>query len=172
MSWLKIIWLPFWFQIDPNSRPEFELVHDELTELLSSNDIQPDTIHNEISETINNMHINNHTSHDDQGNDSSQLTNSSQDDCQINTSNITKQKPLQVSKSLVSSTNPELASKPSDIEPNKSAQSVTNGNLNPHSSKELFDNCITTPKIDPTNGQLSQTPKFRGMFKNYTLGIS
>ena len=68
---------------------------------------------------------------------------------------------------MVSSTNPELASKPSDIEPNKSAQSVTNGNLNPHSSKELFDNCITTPKIDPTNGQMSQTPKFRGMIKNY-----
>jgi len=117
------------------------------------------------------MHINTHTSHDDQGNDSTQLTNSSQDDCQINTSSITKQKPLQVSKSLVSSTNPELASKPSDIEPNKSAQSMTNGNLNPHSSKELFDNCITKSKIDPTNGQISQTPKFRGMIKNYALDI-
>ena len=138
-------------------------MHDELTELLSSNDIQPDTIHNEILETINDMHINNHTSHDNQANDSSQLKNSTKVDCQINSSSITDQKPLPGSKCFVSSTNSELASKPGDIEPNKNIQSITNGNLNTQSSKELSNDCITTPKTKPTNCQVSQTPKFRGM---------
>ena len=149
------------FQIDPKSRPEFELVYDELTELLSLYDTQSSTNFDQISKPGTNMYNITNTPLDNEEQNSSQEQNSTRDDDQHHTPNITQQKNSSLSTSATTATNLETTDRKAEKDSGNNEKCTSAEDFGSISCQKTIDNAIITSSPMSLKKQHHHTPQLR-----------
>ena len=155
---------PTQLQIDPKSRPEFELVFDELTELLTSNDMQPSTDMYQVSESRTNNHNDAQKNEKHYELESPEVPNSVSSNVQLQSSNITRPTTFPIPTSAKTPEDSKIPFKSRNQQAENKVQNVVTENLETVLNDKSIANGINLSKEEPSKGQYTQTPQFRSKY--------